>query len=769
MKKIPQTLGAICAAYALSMSAALALEVLYVGNVDSTQYAEFIEAKFPGSTWVHKPSGLIGADTIGGDLDRVTDFAVVGSHGGTGITVKAYMESFDLVIVGSSGVTSGNFVHATSAADWAALTKPVLFHHSLIARALGNRPGMFGPPGTGDNNVTLTYADPDDTVRISATPLSDAIFEGVTTPTDLYDSTISTFTETISSAGTLGGGELITSLTDGVTVTPPRGVVFWDAGVTNGSLLTLAAKRAFFPMRNNISISFTPLTADGQLVLGNLIDELLVSSAPVFLPPAGLTATSGIGSINLTWTGSAGATSYNVKRSTTAGTGHVTVSIPGSVTGNTYTDTGLINGTPYFYVVSAVDDSPVLESANSAEATATPVEFIYPGIDILFVANADSAVYRNFASNGQFAANTWTQKATGLTANETIGGDLDRTATFTGVNAGTDITVRAYMESFDLIIVSGPTTSGNLIDGSNGSDWAELTTPVIYHSNAVVRSTGGRPGLFSGDNFITSTLVSPDETVRVSTSALSDALLAGVSSVTNLYSFATADLIIGTATYGTGEAIARMTDSATNLNHFGLVFWAASDISGNGNINAANRAFLPLKGNIDDLTIDGKILLTNLINQIQDPQVTPANPYGEWAATNISALELLALPGFNQDADDDGIFNGLEWALGGNPLLGDVEMITPTSAGSAADGLTMIFPVQSEISETSSTLSVEWGSDLAALPNSVTIGSSDVAPVGSNPTVDIDAPVVGKVTVNIPAANAVGGKIFGRLRVRTLP
>ncbi len=757
--KIHQTLGAICAAYTLSMTAVHALEVLHVSSSNDTVYAAFIEAQFPGSTWVSKPTGLTGNDTIGGDLDRLANFAVVGSHGGTGISVKSYMQGFDLIIV-DIPTSSGNLVDGVLGADWAGLNKPVIFHPSVAVRATGGRPALF----SGDNNVSPIALDANETTRVSTTPLSDIIFAGVTDETDLY---LATSSDTINAIATYGSGERLTTLTGVVSTLPAthHGIVFWDAGGTNALGQILASRRAFLPLKAGAIDA--DLTADGLLVLGNLIDELLVTTPVIFLPPSGVIAKSGIESIDLTWTASDGATSYNIKRSTTAGGPYTTVSTPGAVTGTTYADTGLTNGTPYYYVVSAEKAGPT-ESVDSAEATATPVPFIYPGIDILFVANSDSVLYRNFAANGQFAANTWTQKATGLSANETIGGDLDRTATFTGVNGGTDITVRSYLESFDLIIVSGPTTSSNLIDGTNGSDWAELTKPIIFHSNAIVRSAGGRPGLFSGDNFITSTLAAPAETTRVSTSALSDSLFAGVSSVTDLYSFASADLIIGTATYGTGEAITRMTDSATNLGHFGLVFWAASDLTGNGWTQSANRAFLPLKGNIDDLNSDGKIVLVNLINQIQLLQVTPANPYGEWAANNISVPDPLALPGFNQDADNDGLVNGFEWVLGGEPLFGDFETVSPTSTSDANTGLTFIFNRPTEASQAGSTLSVDWSTDLATF-NSILIGATDVAPGGNNPTVDIDAPTVGKVTVNIPAANAVDGKVFGRIKAQTNP
>jgi hypothetical protein len=70
----------------------------------------------------------------------------------------------------------------------------------------------------------------------------------------------------------------------------------------------------------------------------------------------------------LTWTATPGATSYHVKRSTTSGSGYRQIAAPAAAN---YTDTGLGNGTAYFYVVSALNAAG--EGANSAEATATPL------------------------------------------------------------------------------------------------------------------------------------------------------------------------------------------------------------------------------------------------------------------------------------------------------------------------------------------------------------------------------------------------------------
>jgi hypothetical protein len=84
--------------------------------------------------------------------------------------------------------------------------------------------------------------------------------------------------------------------------------------------------------------------------------------------PTALAATAGNAQVALTWTASTGATSYHVKRSTTSGGPYTQVSAPMAAS---FTDTGLTNGTTYFYVVSAVNANG--ESVNSAQASAKPV------------------------------------------------------------------------------------------------------------------------------------------------------------------------------------------------------------------------------------------------------------------------------------------------------------------------------------------------------------------------------------------------------------
>jgi autotransporter-associated beta strand protein len=84
--------------------------------------------------------------------------------------------------------------------------------------------------------------------------------------------------------------------------------------------------------------------------------------------PTGLATTPASTSALLTWNAVAGATTYRVKRATTSGGPYNTVA--SALLVPNFDDSGLTNGTMYFYVVSALNGS--IESANSAQISIVP-------------------------------------------------------------------------------------------------------------------------------------------------------------------------------------------------------------------------------------------------------------------------------------------------------------------------------------------------------------------------------------------------------------
>jgi fibronectin type 3 domain-containing protein len=87
--------------------------------------------------------------------------------------------------------------------------------------------------------------------------------------------------------------------------------------------------------------------------------------------PADVSITVGDNALTLSWTSPTGATSYNVYRSTTSG-GEGPTPVAAAVSTTAFTDTGVTNGTTYFYQVSAVGAGG--EGARSEEASAAPLD-----------------------------------------------------------------------------------------------------------------------------------------------------------------------------------------------------------------------------------------------------------------------------------------------------------------------------------------------------------------------------------------------------------
>src|SRR5581483_11768727 len=191
---------------------------------------------------------------------------------------------------------------------------------------------------------------------------------------------------------------------DGASVGSPSATSFADSGLTNGTAYTYTVSAT---NGTDTSASSAPVTATHQ--------------APLSAPgtPSSLTATAGDSSVSLAWSASAGAMSYQVFRDG---------AVVGSTATNSYSDSGLTNGTTYAYTVSAVNSAGA--SPESAAVSATPTGAPKaPAAPTGLVATAANAtitltwdmvtgatgyhVYRNGTAVGSPATNSFTD--TGLT------------------------------------------------------------------------------------------------------------------------------------------------------------------------------------------------------------------------------------------------------------------------------------------------------------------------------------------------------------------
>jgi fibronectin type 3 domain-containing protein len=134
------------------------------------------------------------------------------------------------------------------------------------------------------------------------------------------------------------------------TITNMTATSFVDTNVTNGTTYyyVVSALNQYGESANSSETNATP--------------------APIPPPaPTGLTLMASNAQVSLSWAVSPGATSYNVKSATNNGGPYTIIT---NVTATSYIDTGLSNGTTYFYVVSALNAYG--ESPDSPQMSTTP-------------------------------------------------------------------------------------------------------------------------------------------------------------------------------------------------------------------------------------------------------------------------------------------------------------------------------------------------------------------------------------------------------------
>jgi uncharacterized protein (DUF1800 family)/fibronectin type 3 domain-containing protein len=137
-----------------------------------------------------------------------------------------------------------------------------------------------------------------------------------------------------------------------VVIGSPSATSATDSSVVNGTTYyyVVSAVNAGGASADSAQVSTTPF-----------------EPTPVPAVPLAVAASGGPGMVALSWTPTAGATSYQVKRSQASGGPYDSV---GSTVTASLTDTGLTNGVTYFYTVTAVNAAGT--SADSLSVSATP-------------------------------------------------------------------------------------------------------------------------------------------------------------------------------------------------------------------------------------------------------------------------------------------------------------------------------------------------------------------------------------------------------------
>lgn len=218
-------------------------------------------------------------------------------------------------------------------------------------------------------------------------------------------------------------------------------------------------------------------------------------------------------------------------------------------------------------------------------------------------------------------------------------------------------------------------------------------------------------------------------------------------------------IIQGTA-YGVFSGGVQQVGSATSFGTFGAAGSVefALDLY---RILAVDNIAGQVSGTIKRGTYEGTITIgTNGQVSFITQAAVAATPFETWALT-FPALDTSAKRLPTADPDNDGMNNLTEFVLNGNPGASDSSTVAPTLNTS---GSTFVFGFKRrDDSVSTTTLRFEYGGNLSTWTSAAINASGGVsgnATVTINETGDPDI-----ISVSIPKTQAVGGKLFGRLKV----
>ena len=437
---------------------------------------------------------------------------------------------------------------------------------------------------------------------------------------------------------------------------------------------------------------------------GSSANSSQASTSPIAAPaaPANFTATTGNAQVSLSWSSSATAVSYTILRSTTSGSGYV--SVAAGLTSPAYTDTGLPNGTPCYYVVRAVNTAGT--SANSAEASATPLTapaapvnlVATPGntqIALTWSPSATAVSYSVLRSTS--SGSGYVSVVSGLTSPAYTNTSLTNgTAYFYFVRAVNAGGTSANSSEASASPLPPPAAPANLVatagDTQIALTWSPSATATSY---AVLRSTASGSGYVS----IASGLTSP---------AYSDS---GLTNGTAYFYVVTATNLGGTsahsseasatplppppaapanlvATAGDTQIALTWSPSATATSYAVL----RSTASGSGYVSIASGLTSPAysdSGLTNGTAYFYVVTATNLggtsahSSEASATPVSPLSALQQWRLTYFGSSSASGNAADASDLDGDGLPNLLEYALGSPPDSSspNARPVTDTAAG----------------------------------------------------------------------------------------
>ena len=427
----------------------------------------------------------------------------------------------------------------------------------------------------------------------------------------------------------------------------------------------------------------------------------------------------------------------------TTGTGYSTApTITISGTGTGATATTILGVTTQSFTIAVSGDrnytvAPVVTIGGGSSATATPVlsggtTGTVTGITVTASGTGFSGVPTAVISGGT-STGTTTSTFTGNATNFTVSG-----VRMTAAGSGYTGTPTYTFGSGDAVAGTATLSSVTLINATNNSIGGTGNTTI----DAVV-SDGGSARALTKVGAGTLTLTAANTytgatTVSVGTLALvngSQASPITVSSGASL-AFTLGSPTTSTSSFDLSAGTIKITGTPTLASY--TLITSSTGITGTPTLDS------PISGYA--LQVDGTAL--KLVQ-------TGGNTYATWIATYPGAA---ALPGFTDDADGDGIKNGVENFFGTNPGTFSTGLVVGTVSGNT---FTFTHP-QNATPASDLSAAYLWSKDLATFNAS---GATDGAGTTVTFTTQLNTPAPGITTVTATVTGTATTKLFADVKV----
>jgi uncharacterized repeat protein (TIGR01451 family) len=291
--------------------------------------------------------------TVSGSVLRDCDAngSLTGEAGLSGVTVT--LKNGSATVATTSTGANGAYTFSGLAAG----------AYSVVVTPPANYVQTIDPDGTKDSKTSITLVNCQNAANVSFgyTGTAPSVFLKKTGPAYAIAGQTITYTFAVTNTGN-------TCFYGGMSVTDPMlgGQIFYQSPVSPGQGFVLT--RTYVVKTSDAANLINTATATGHPPTGNAVTMNSTWTVNTVPAPMGLTATPGSAKVSLNWSTVTGAASYNVKRSTLSGGPYTT--IKSGATSTSYQDNSAINGTAYYYVVSAIKSG--VEGPNSSPASAAP-------------------------------------------------------------------------------------------------------------------------------------------------------------------------------------------------------------------------------------------------------------------------------------------------------------------------------------------------------------------------------------------------------------